>query len=77
MGSGGDADRAPGAAKGPWRSVVRIAAIIAIATGAGVAVYWQRSVTAKGLRNVGGLNWAWFLAASLAEVLSMLALTLL
>jgi len=51
--------------------------IAAIAAGGAFAVYSERSSIDRGLRHVGHLTWAWVLAASLSEVLSMLALALL
>jgi putative heme transporter len=63
--------------KKPRTSWVRALAIIAISVGAMAAVYSQRSSIGEGLHNVGSLNWGWAAAASLIEVLSMLALALL
>jgi uncharacterized protein (TIRG00374 family) len=60
-----------------WRSAARNAAIGAVALGVVVAIYAQRSTIAKGIHNFGSLNWAWVVAASLIEVLSMVALALL
>jgi putative heme transporter len=57
-----------------WLKTVMIAAIV---VGAAIAVYSQRSSIHRGLQHVGHLDWVWVLAASLAEVLSMLALALL
>jgi uncharacterized membrane protein YbhN (UPF0104 family) len=54
-------------------SWVRALAIIVIFVGAAAAVFSQRSSTSEGLHNIGSLNWVWLLAASLIEVLSMLA----
>jgi len=51
--------------------------IAAIVVGAAIAVYSQRSSIARGLHHVGHLDWMWVLAASLSEVLTMLALALL
>jgi len=56
---------------------VRAAAIIAICVGTTAAVYSQQSAIGEGLRNVRDLDWVWVAAASLVEVLSMLALALL
>ncbi len=58
-------------------SWVRALAIIVIFAGAAAAVFSQRSSIGEGLHNIGSLNWVWVLAASLIEVLSMLALALL
>jgi uncharacterized protein (TIRG00374 family) len=51
--------------------------VAAIAVGGAIAVYSQRSSIHRGLQHVGHLDWVWVLAASLSEVLSMLALALL
>jgi putative heme transporter len=56
---------------------VRALAIIVVVAGAAAAVYSQRSTIGQGLRNVTNLDWVWVLAASLVEVLSMVALALL
>jgi uncharacterized membrane protein YbhN (UPF0104 family) len=56
-----------------WKTVVRNLAIVAVALGVAVALYSERSTTAKGLRHIGDLNWAWAVPASLAEVVSMVA----
>jgi uncharacterized membrane protein YbhN (UPF0104 family) len=58
-------------------STVRALAIAAICAGAAAAVYSQRSAIGQGLHNVRDLDWVWVAAASLAEVLSILALALL
>lgn len=58
-------------------SRVRALVIIVIFVGAVAAVYSQRSSIGEGLHNIRSLNWGWVLAASLIEVLSMLALALL
>jgi uncharacterized membrane protein YbhN (UPF0104 family) len=50
---------------------------VAVALGVVVAIYAERSTIAKGIHNIGTLNWAWVAAASLVEVLSMVALALL
>lgn len=60
-----------------WTSPVRALAIIAITMGAVAAVYSQPSAIGQGLQNVRNLDWDWVAAASLIEVLSMLALALL
>jgi putative heme transporter len=57
-------------------SRLRAPAIIIILVGAAAAVYSQRSSIGEGLHNTS-LNWIWVAAASLIEVLSMLALALL
>jgi putative heme transporter len=54
-----------------WLKMVLIAAIVA---GGAIAIYAQRSNLHRGLRHVGHLDWGWVLAASLSEVLSMVAL---
>jgi putative heme transporter len=59
------------------KSAIRTVLIAAIFAGAAAAVYAERSTIGNGLHNVTNLNWAWVAAASLAEVLSMLALALL
>ena len=51
--------------------------IAAIAVGGAIAVYSERSSIDCGLGHVGHLDWMWVLAASLSELLSMLALALL
>jgi putative heme transporter len=58
-------------------SAIRTLLIAAICVGAAAAVYAERSTIGDGLHNVRNLNWAWVAAASLAEVLSMLAMALL
>ena len=58
-------------------SAIRTLLIAAIFVGAAAAVYAERSTIGDGIRNVTNLDWAWVAAASLAEVLSMLALALL
>lgn len=60
-----------------WKTLLRNLAIMAIALGVVAALYSERSTTAKGLSNLRDLNWAWVAAASLVEVLSMLAFALL
>lgn len=75
-GPGVDRLNGPVAKKG-WRSAARNAAIVAVALGVVVAIYAERSTIAKGIHNIGTLNWAWVAAASLVEVLSMVALALL
>lgn len=51
--------------------------IVAIFLGTAAAVYAERSAIGQGLHNVRHLNWAWVVAASLSELLSMLGLVLL
>ena len=63
--------------KKTWTSAVRTVAIVAILLGAAAAVYSQRSAIGHGIGNVRDLHWAWVAAASLSEVVSMLALALL
>ncbi len=58
-------------------SRLRALAIIVIFVGAAAALYSQRSSIGEGLHNIRSLNWVWAAAASLIEVLSMLALALL
>jgi putative heme transporter len=58
-------------------SAIRTVLIAAICVGAAAAVYAERSTIGDGIHNVTNLDWAWVAAASLAEVLSMLALALL
>ncbi len=58
-------------------SRLRALAIIVIFVGAAAALYSQRSSIGEGLHNIRSLNWVWVVAASLIEVLSMLALALL
>ena len=60
-----------------WKSAIRTMAIVAVALGAATAIYAERSTIGKGLHNVRSLDWAWVAAASLVEVLSMVALALL
>ncbi len=60
-----------------WKTLLRNLAIMAIALGVVAALYSERSTTAKGLRYLQDLNWAWVAAASLVEALSMLAFALL
>jgi putative heme transporter len=60
-----------------WRAIARAAAVVVVTLGVGVAVYSQRSTIGMGLHGVGHLTWAWVGAASLSEVLSMMALALL
>jgi hypothetical protein len=50
---------------------------MAIALGVAAALYSERSTTGKGLGNLKDVNWAWVAAASLVQVLSMLAFALL
>lgn len=75
--AGADADRSAGLVTKTWASPVRALAIIAITMGAVAAVYSQRSAIGQGFQNVRNLDWDWVAAASLIEVLSMLALALL
>lgn len=63
--------------KKSWASAIRTLAIIAVIVGAAAAVYALRSTVGQGIHNVGHLRWLWVAAASLVEVLSMLALALL
>jgi putative heme transporter len=63
--------------KKTWTSPVRTLMIIAVTVGAAAAVYSQRSTVGQGLQNVRNLQWIWVAAASLIEVLSMVALALL
>ena len=63
--------------KKTWTSAVRTVAIVAILLGAAAAVYSERSAIGHGIGNVRDLHWAWVAAASLSEVVSMLALALL
>ena len=51
--------------------------IIAVTVGAAAAVYSLRSTIGQGIHNVRNLQWIWVVAASLIEVLSMLALAML
>ena len=74
---GGLADRSASPVKKTRASRVRALVIIVIFVGAAAAVYSQRSSIGEGLHNTGSLDWVWVLAASLIEVLSMLALVLL
>jgi uncharacterized membrane protein YbhN (UPF0104 family) len=74
---GGLADRSASPVKKTRASRVRALVIIVIFVGAAAAVYSQRSSIGEGLHNTGSLDWVWVLAASLIEVLSMLALALL
>ena len=69
-----DADRLASSVKKTWTSPVRTVTIIAVTVGAAAAVYSQRSTVGEGLHNVRNLHWIWVAAASLTEVLSMLAL---
>jgi putative heme transporter len=71
------ADRLASPVKKTRTSTVRALAIIAICVGAAAAIYSQRSAIGEGFHNIGDLDWAWVAAASLVEVLSMLALALL
>jgi uncharacterized membrane protein YbhN (UPF0104 family) len=70
-------DRSASPVKKTRASWVRALVIIVIFVGAAAAVFSQRSSIGEGLHNIRSLNWAWVLAASLIEVLSMLALALL
>ena len=63
--------------KKTWTSAVRTLAIVAIFLGAAAAVYSQRSTIGHGIGDVRYLDWVWVAAASLVEMLSMLALALL
>jgi uncharacterized membrane protein YbhN (UPF0104 family) len=74
---GGLADRSASPVKKTRASRVRALVIIVIFVCAAAAVYSQRSSIGEGLHNTGSLDWVWVLAASLIEVLSMLALALL
>jgi putative heme transporter len=60
-----------------WTSSVRTLTIIAVTVAAAAAVYSLRSTVGEGIHNVRHLHWGWVAAASLVEVLSMLALALL
>ncbi len=60
-----------------WRSVGQTVVIVAVVLAMVGAVWSQRSTIATGLHHVGDLSWAWVAAASLIEVVSMLALALL
>jgi uncharacterized membrane protein YbhN (UPF0104 family) len=71
------ADRSASPVKKTRTSTVRALAIIAICVGAAAAINSQRSAIGEGFHNIGDLDWAWVAAASLVEVLSMLALALL
>jgi putative heme transporter len=73
----GDTDRSASPAKKTRTATIRALAIIAICVGTAAAVYSQRSTIGEGFRNVRDLSWVWVAAASLVEVLSMLALALL
>ena len=77
MASSSDAGRLAGPVRGTWGSAIRTVAIVAILLGAAAAVYSQRLVIGHGIGNVRNLHWAWVVAASLSEALSMLALALL
>lgn len=66
-----------GPVKQRWKSAVRSVAIVTVALGAAIAIYAERSTIDKGLHNVRNLSWAWVAAASIVEVLSMVALALL
>lgn len=70
-------DRLAGPVKKTRASVIRTAVIVVIFVGAAAAVYSQRSSIGEGLHNIRSLNWGWAAAASVIEVLSMLALALL
>jgi uncharacterized membrane protein YbhN (UPF0104 family) len=72
-----ETDRPASPAKKTRTSAIRTLAIIAVCAGTAAAVYSQRSTIGEGFRNVRNLDWVWVLAASLVEVLSMLALALL
>jgi uncharacterized membrane protein YbhN (UPF0104 family) len=69
--------RDAGPAKQGWRSIGQGVAILAVAFATGVAIWSQRSTIAAGLHHVGDLRWGWVAAASLIEVVSMVALALL
>jgi putative heme transporter len=77
MGPGQVAGRAASPVNKTRASLVRTLLIAAILVGTAVAVYTQRSTIGDGIHNVRHLNWAWVAAASLAEMVSMLALALL
>jgi putative heme transporter len=77
MGPDHEAGRAASPVKKIGASSVRTLLIAAIFAGTAVAVYAQRDTIGNGIHNVRHLNWAWVVAASLAEMLSMLALALL
>jgi putative heme transporter len=70
-------DRSARPVKQTRASAIRTLVIIVIFAGAAAAVYSQRSTIGEGLHNIRSLNWGWAAAASLIEVLSMLALALL
>ncbi len=72
-----DADRPASPVKKAWTSPVRTLTIIAVTVGAAAAVYSLRSTIGQGIHNVRNLQWIWVAAASLIEVLSMLALAML
>jgi putative heme transporter len=56
-----------------WKTIVRDLAILAIVLAVIAAIYSERSTTAKGIRHLRDLDWAWIPAVSLAQVLSMVA----
>jgi putative heme transporter len=71
------AGRWAGPVKKAGKSAIRTLLIVAIFVGAGAAVYAERSTIGHGIHNVGSLRWGWVAAASLAEMVSMLAMALL
>jgi uncharacterized membrane protein YbhN (UPF0104 family) len=52
-----------------------MAMVVAIVVGAVAAVHSERSTIAAGIHHITGLNWAWAIAASLTELVSMFAFT--
>jgi putative heme transporter len=64
-------------AKRGWRSIGQAVAIVAVALAMAAAIWSQRSTIATGLHHVGELRWGWVAAASVIEVVSMVALALL
>ena len=51
--------------------------MVAILSGVAVAIYLQHATIDEGLHQIGRLRWGWVVAASLAEVVSMVGLALL
>jgi putative heme transporter len=56
-----------------WMGVVQLAAIVAVAVGAGVAIYAERAVLRQGLGDMAHIRASWALAGAGAEVGSMAA----
>jgi uncharacterized membrane protein YbhN (UPF0104 family) len=67
----------PGVLLHGWKGVAQGAAMVAVAVGAGVAIYAERATVRRGLAVLPHLKVGWLLAAIGAECVSMIAFGLL